>query len=335
MELVNPTGWNAGWLSTTLDDEHLLGAVIVRPTFRLEGESLQAGDAPVWPIEPGGSRTGLGTFGADLPFLNGGVDVLVVGDAVPPGGVARPEMEVRLDLGGRFARRLHVLGDRHWIRAAGTLQPSAPAPFTALPLEWGRAYGGRAAHPLGEQVFPANPGGRGFHLDETEAEGGPLPNIEDPERRITRWDDRPEPVGWAPYPADGALRPLHAARVEGEGASARYRGVAPTFFNQAAPRMILPAAEAPQPGEIVEVIGMRADGRFRCALPDLAFHVDVALGDRRYRFPAHLDQLLLAPTLGALVLSYRAVFRYRMVPRERRSVTLVQAHDAPRTGAAA
>jgi hypothetical protein len=68
------------------------------------------------------------------------------------------------------------------------------------------AFGGKIRGEYGELAWPANPAGKGYCLSEATAPGTALPNIEDPRAPIRRWDDRPDPVGVAPYPSDWFLR---------------------------------------------------------------------------------------------------------------------------------
>ncbi|MBK9265894.1 MAG: DUF2169 domain-containing protein [Polyangiaceae bacterium] len=135
-------------------------------------------------------------------------------------GPARPPFVVAVSLRvGDVLRRVAVFGDRRWERAfGGDLVPSDPAPFDALPLAFDRAYGGKFdmppgpdpltgfPHPGGTMAFAKNPEGRGFYLDAASAEDGLLPNIELPEKLVQKWDDRPEPAGFAPCPELVALR---------------------------------------------------------------------------------------------------------------------------------
>src|SRR6185295_6896186 len=57
-----------------------------------------------------------------------------------------------------------------------------------------------------EAVYPFNLEGTGYYLDRDEARDQPLPQLEHPEQLVERWDDRPEPACFAPYPLYGGLR---------------------------------------------------------------------------------------------------------------------------------
>jgi len=307
--------------------------VIARPAFTVDLERLSLDAANPWPIEGEPLETEHGTFPADTPFLSGGVDLFVMGSAYAPNG--NPASEVRVDIraGSRFTRSIRVVGDRVWRAVAGTgdkaplaLEASPPTPFVSMPLSYDRAFGGTAAAEGYEYSYPPNPAGRGLYASAEAALDRPLPNLEDYDNPVRSIEDRPEPVGTAPYPTDGSLRPLsaldlHVDLVNSE--NTRIERITPRFFNAAHPRMVIPPEHAPAPGQLIEVTSVRPGGApFRFGLPDMAMHVHVQLEDRQYLFPLHLDQIGMLPDENRVFLSFRTVFTYRMVPHERRRVTL-------------
>lgn len=121
-------------------------------------------------------------------------EFLVHGNAYPT--AERPNAcAVRASFAGR-EKTLLVFGDRHWDGD----RASTPAPFTAMPLRWARAYGG--------PDFPANPAGRGRAAVDGVAW---LPNIELPGDRLTSRDKVIAPAGFGP------LEPLHPQRAAHRG----------------------------------------------------------------------------------------------------------------------
>ncbi len=108
------------------------------------------------------------------------VDVFVEGRAHPPHQRAR-ETDVRLRM-GTIDVTAAVFGERRIERRRGRLEIGDPAPLQPVALTGHVAYGGRS----GDFHYPRNPVGRGFVLDEQEAEGVLLPQLEDPEDRLTR-----------------------------------------------------------------------------------------------------------------------------------------------------
>lgn len=323
MDLANTTPFNADILRTAFGEDHLLAALIARPTFRIEGRELVPTPDEPWPVDAGPMETPAGSFPGDMPFLSGGVDVFLVGNAYQPGGAEGPTLRVDVRVGEDFERQLLVIGDRTWQRNGAGLVASEPQPFVSMSLGYENAYGGKATIPEGEMTCMANPLGKGFYVSAEQAEGGALPNLEDPESPIASWEDKPEPVGTAPYPEDGSLRPLIAVEFDPENLDVpKLDRVKPLFFNRAHPKMIIEPARAPKPGAEITATHVRPDGDLRFVLPELELHAHVQLEDRSYVFPLHLDQIGILAEDERVFLSYRVVFRYRVAPLERRRTTL-------------
>lgn len=127
--------------------------------------------------------------------------------------VARVDLHV-----GSEQRTVLVFGDRQWVRNAGKLVPSLPAPFDEKPLSWALAFGGTyelppgpdpvtgRPHPGGPVPYILNPAGTGFYRSERAAEGQALPSIERREGGVATWCDQPRPAGFAPCPDLFGLR---------------------------------------------------------------------------------------------------------------------------------
>ncbi|MFM9926167.1 DUF2169 domain-containing protein [Variovorax sp. H27-G14] len=133
------------------------------------------------------------------PLIDEGVakltpEFLVHGQAFAPAD--RPNACAVRARFGTQEKTLLVFGERYWDGA----QPSAPQPFTAMPVGWAGAYGGPG--------FAANPLGRG-----REARDGLtwLPNIELPGDRLLRPDQAVAPAGF------GALDLMHPQRAQHRG----------------------------------------------------------------------------------------------------------------------
>jgi hypothetical protein len=169
--------------------------------------------------------------------------------------------------------------------------------------------------------FAANAQGRGFYPDEAQAEGQPLPNLEDPAHLIRTPSDQPVPRCPAPCSRESSLRALRSAKFDTSGPVPRLDAFRPAYFNNAHPDLIL--AEPPRAGEEFAFTHVRPGGAaLRFALPALDFHIYVQLHDRPYVFPAHLESILVVAEEERVVLGFKAAFRYRMVPLERRVVVL-------------
>lgn len=317
----------------------MMGCVIAREVFAIGDDGTlahQPGEA--WPIDPDEVTTPLGTMPGDRPFLLGGVDVLLGGRVFAATAVTT--LDVAIEVGRTFRRRIRVLGDRVWERAAdGALVPGAPRVFTSMALGYERAFGGTAETDAGPMPCVENPVGRGFHVDAAQAEGAPLPNLEDPTQLLATWQERPVPVGLGYYPQLGGLRPLAAldhpsvkeararlglATRDGDPAEpSSARDLTPVLFNQAHPGMVIEAAKAPRAGDVVRVThGRRGGHDLWFALPDRPLHLHVQLGDREHVVPMHLDQIGVVCGEAKVLLSHRSVFEYTSRPGEPREVTL-------------
>lgn len=320
MKLDNHTPFPAHLFRGVVEDRRMFGSVAVRVTYDIVGDRLRlAADQP-WPVCPGPWDSEYGPMASDELFYRGGVDVFVFGSARAPAGRPAPRVDVEVRVGPTFRRKLVVFGDRVWKRRLGGLVPGEPAPFRALPLTLAHAYGGKGRWDGLDVPFSDNPDGRGFYLDEDSAEGGLLPNIEDPANLVRRWDDRPEPVGVGALTMGFGPRLRRSVRFDdATGALAELR---PTFYNAAFPDMIVPAARA---GDRVSITGVREHGPVVFHLPPSGLRVRLAFGAEAGEREPAIDQIGVEVDKMRVFVSYRYPFRYHLNPLERRSCALVAA----------
>lgn len=326
LRLRNETAACADLIRSVYDGDRNLAALIARASFRIEDDALVPITGGAWPVNGAPHPSPFGEVPGDLPFLTGGVDVMVAGSAHAPGGEPVERLSVELRVGTRFSRRLEVFGDRHWQLEGERLIASEPRPFTSMPLTFARAFGGEAESDGGIKLtWPANPGGRGFYLTADEAAGRPLPNLEDPSDRISTWTDRVEPLAFDRYPADGSLRVMNAVDVHHDlrvPENSHIERVKPLMFNLAHPKLIIEPKRAPTAGDWVEISHLRPNGALRFRMPDFALHAHLQLEERSHMYPLHLDTLAIEADAGVVHLGYRVVFRYRLRRLERRGITL-------------
>jgi hypothetical protein len=322
MDFENHTHHSARFLNTGWTEHALLGAVIARPTVRIQGTKLvETSDFP-WPIEPAQVDTPAGPFAGDVPFLTGGVDVFVLGRVYQPGGTPAPDLQVEVRIGSHFRRLLDVFGDRVWEKRWGKLVPSDPEPFVSMQLSLEGAFGGTTGREGQQYVWPLNQGGKGFYLTAEGAEGNPLPNFEDAENPIASFDDQPEPFCLVPLPPDNGLRAMSAVELESPPDGERIRRITPRLFNRAHPKMVIPPEHAPHAGDEVAVTCVRPGGDLRFSLPEHTLHAHVQLEDQHHLFPLHLDLIGILAEEQRVVLGYRVVFEYAYRRMERRATTL-------------
>nr|WP_297526689.1 DUF2169 domain-containing protein [uncultured Roseateles sp.] len=195
-QLQNRTPFAAerGWVRDRDGTEIWLVAVKASFTLQTDGTLRVAEAQPEvlrGPAHRGDAASTSLRADADLVRTKVATDVIVDGQAHAPGGTPVTELDVGLAVGSR-TKVLKVFGDRVWQgRSIGR-----PAPFTAMPIVWERAFGG-----VDPQADPAtwderNPPGQGYAVEGDHVNGRPLPNIEDPDHLIRSWKDRPVPAGF-------------------------------------------------------------------------------------------------------------------------------------------
>jgi len=328
MKLANTTQDVAKLVNTCFGEDEIQVALIVRSTYQVSDGGLVASYDDPWPIAEEPIDTDCGLMAPEMPYLTGGVDVLLGGRVHARGG-RQAMLDVELQVGRQFRRRVAVFGDRTWVRQGQQLVPSAPKPFSSMPLSYARAFGGLSDTDYGKVPFPANPDGVGFYSGQEEAVGQPLPNLEDPLHPVTHAaspaQQTPAPVGLGYYPMDGALRALDSVDMS-EPDGSIYHKLSPRYFNQAHPNMIIDAAKVPEPGDIVRLTYGRRDGDLEFEWPDRPLHVHMQLEDAHYLFPLHIDQLGIVAGADRVFFSHRVVLRYRVIAKERRLITL---HEGP------
>lgn len=317
MDLDNKTPYPAHFYRTAISDDTFAASVLVRVTFDLGPRGLAPAAEQPWITSRAPWKGPQGEMESDDVYYRGGCDVFLFGSARSADGKPAREIDVSVTMGD-FTRSVRVFGDRVWTGEIGALKPGEPAPFEAMPLTLPFAFGGKTIWDELEVPHPENPAGKGYYLEEEEARGQPLPNLEEPEQLITKWDDRPEPVGLGVCPMCFGARVRRGAHFDAEGQLLK---IDPTLFNAAFSRMIAAKIE---PGMRVAITGMRAGDPLEITVPDLAFVARLRFGDDVHDEPLEIDQIGVEVDEGRVFLSYRYAFRYTMTPGRPRSCTVTQ-----------
>lgn len=319
MRFENHTPSPAVFQCAEAGTEERLAVVIWKLTYELSNRAAPEEwtySADPMPITGDLLETPFGTFHGDMFLGKRGVDLCVLGHLRREKPIAQTRVTLRC---GAFSHALCVTGDRVWTRSGRnkTLVPSAPQRFTEMDLSYARAFGG-AAQSMGTAApFADNPVGRGYYLESDEAEGRPLPNIEaDRDARTQRWDDRPTPVGWGPYPMHWGLRARSSVHVDPK--LNVVTGVSPSIYNNAHPELIVPAVA---PGDRIELTGVYEEP-FAFSLPPTMGAMHVRVGDVAFEILTAIDGVSIWLDARRLVITQRANFRYRVRPREVRATTL-------------
>lgn len=330
MDLVNRTPYNTAFFNTVVSEDGILASVVCKPTFKLQGNHLELDEQDPWPVQPKPVETEWGVFDGELPFIRRGVDFIYIGNLYSPQGKPVQLIDAEIMVGESFRRYLRVFGDRVWEKTSeGEFKATAPEPFTSIPLTYSNAFGGTCECETGEMPWQANPEGVGYYMEEWQAEGKKLPNIEDPEAPIVNWNDWPDPVGTAPYPQTWSLRMLNALELdESDPENPKVNRILPTYFNNAHPDMIV--QHPLKAGDVVKISHASPEGAVTFTIPDLKMHVHVQLEKRNFVFPMHLEQIIVIEPAQKVVFSLRTCFTYQIIPMERRIATVHSGEKPPK-----
>ena len=109
-------------------------------------------------------------------------DIIMLGQAVTPGGQMQTRHDVHLRVGS-ISKSVAVFGDREWLNGRIT----DARPFNRMPLVYERAYGGTQLDEKGEPISAdqRNPIGLGYaanNCSQLDMDGIKLPNLENPDQ---------------------------------------------------------------------------------------------------------------------------------------------------------
>jgi hypothetical protein len=228
-------------------------------------------------------------------------DVVLNGKAHAPGGIPTASCAVSLKVAGQ-GKQVLVIGDRvaHFVEG-GTPVFTNPSQFLEMDLRYEHAYGGIDVYSHKVASFPylRNPLGCGFAVTNSAkcVDQLALPNLEDPESRLTperlclgdytKWEQQPLPAGlgwfpktWLPraqlagiLPADRAteqqLRQAYAQLVPADQREAYLKNGLPDmdfrFFNGASPGLVFPFLAG---GEQIVTENLSPEGTTSFRLPE-------------------------------------------------------------------
>jgi hypothetical protein len=332
MNFLNETSLDCHLSRLQLFYTDLLQAmVVVKGSFEVDESGQLRPAAASSPVLLEDTDTPYGTLECEMVPAKAWCDVAVLGHAYSPDphdAVTSRTVSLRI---GALERAVRVTGDRAWIpRAAGGVQPSAPVPFTKLPLQYGRAYGGAARHEGDIRVpYYQNPEGRGYVVLKEDAAGTLLPNIEEPNELVRAWTDQPSPAGLAPLSRGSTLRAQRGIEADVEKMTCRMDSSAFCFCH---PKMSLPAYPGPVP---VKLRGASPNGTWSFRLPAFQYWITIELGAQRYQLPLTADTIYLLPDENKVTVVARRTFIYQFLPRRIRSVRVtaqpLEAEPAPVT----
>lgn len=324
MRFWNRTPLHAALIPNGEEDDRITALFLCAITYRIVAGKLEiAGEQRPLSLRAEGPHPPDGMFDKQ------GVSVCATGFVYPKQARAREALAV-MRVGSRDAA-IAVFGPRVWQRSmlGGGPVPSAPLAFERVAMTWENAYGGTSEEPArvvrldGDDVFvpahasgyPDNLNGKGFHTDPERALDQPLPQLEHPEQLLRSWDDRPEPVCFAPYPMWGGMRAAHVVHDQQlDLAGAKKLG------NKASPRLTF---EAIEPGTPIALLGMRpGSGLLSFDVPRPPVAVDLSIGGRSDTLTPWLDSIDIDGEAAEVRFVYRAVVTYDLIQFELRLAKL-------------
>jgi hypothetical protein len=340
MELVNRTGLAA---ESNLSDGYASGSqrylmLTAKATFRFDAEGAVTLDTqdPV-PLFAEDVSTPLGVLPRDsLPRADDAFEVILLGKVYAAQGSA-VQRRVTLRV-GEVRRELQIFGDRTWL---GDDRFSPPLPFSEMPLQYERAFGGSFevsidAHSKLRVGDSLNARGRGFDIESYMAGLGQalrapagyprvdghvrqLPNIEYADRPIKTRRDAPPPAGWATVPPDIGLGVKWALdRVRAEQ-PIEQREISTRIYYRAHPDWII---ALPAPAAQVEMVGVFPFERASFSLPRLRPVADVLVGAHSHVLPLVPQMLVLLPEELRFYIVYRVIAALDFRRGEERGVRL-------------
>lgn len=323
MRFVNATPYPAALPRSALDDTRNCASLVARVTYDLEDGRLTPAIEQPWTVSVAPFDSPRGPREADGPFLKGGVDLYLFGSARSP--YKRPTRSVEVSFAvNTFVRRALVHGNRYWRKQSrGVYEPSPANEFVEMALTRTHAFGGTVRWDGITVPWAQNPAGKGFWIDEDKVEGVALPNLEEPDRPMRSWLDRPPVCGLGFCPLENAER-FRAGTVLNEAAG-EIAEVRSRLFNTAYPPMVAPRVD---PGDEVTIGGVLHDGKLRFHVPMPPFELLLRFGEKRARRVPTVDEIGVEVEEKRVFVTWRFGFRYEIRARERREATLAMRRAA-------
>jgi hypothetical protein len=247
---------------------------------------------------------------SDLVAFKAMTDIIFIGKAHVPGGKKAGHLDVGLQVGaGRKIAR--VFGNRKAYVTPTGLAFSEPEPFSSMPLDYSRAYGGRdlVSDEGLTYAYPRNPVGRGFVVKSTPQaiQDLLLPNIEDPQKPLTpqtlpigrfeRWPVAPIPVAF------GCVAKNSQPRFAMAGPPLN-----PHFFNSAATGLSFPFLKGDETLKLANLDA--AAPQFSFALPGARPKAWVDTGKGPVRMEMVLHTVVVYKETNQLAMTWRGCVPY-------------------------
>ena len=307
-EIVNRTPYVADRCFARDERGGEVWIVVVKGTFAIDAgervsvapEQMGVVRAPLYAGEAGSSSL---RYESDLVLDKPGTDILVHGHVYAPRGAPTQRVDAGIRC-GPIAKRIVAFGDRTY--RTGLLEPklSESEPFTRLPLQYERAFGG--IDPLAPSAGrdENNPIGVGLAARPEHLVGRRAPNFELPEAMITSWKQRPRPACLGPIARDWMPRRAFAGTYD-EAWRREQMPLWPRDFDRrffhAAP-LDQQAPTYVREGTRVELLNLSPEGMLRFELPRTRPVFTTWLGWRTVEHRPRLHTVIVEPDERRVIL---------------------------------
>jgi len=308
MELINHTPYASKLYRTMLNEREIACSPILRVTYDVYDRAIAISKKQSWPVSFAPWETEYGPMPNDNVFRKNGVDIMVFGSAIARGNKPVEKVEVSVNIKNKLNHRVIVFGDRHWQKGE---RISRPKPFVKIPMTMDNAYGGLADWDGLKVPYNKNLYGKGYIIEKEEMINKKLPNIEDPNNLIQKWDQRPNPTGVGVCLAPG----LKAEKYLDFDSAKKQLNINHRIFNQAFPEMIVKQVAL---GDNIIVKGMSPNGVFSVYVPQHQLSANIQIGTSKLRRNLKVDQIGLIPEANQIFITYRYPFKYTVKEMEKR-----------------
>lgn len=335
MELVNQTAAAAEIAVADNPDGTRAGRLLVKTTFEVApgGHVTLVSEDPE-PILLEDTPCELGLLPKDdTPVRAGLVEVLLLGRAYAPHGMATEAAEITLSVGDRH-RSAYVIGDRRAELVDDKWHFGTPSAFETMPLVWERAAFEPAQLWLDKTTcipYPlvdAAAASRGLRTAGAGAYFGAapgFPRLDMPKRSPnlfssaeaakTGWVEYPE--CWAPCRLSDMSRLLEIRRALERGETIRLDEAQHSLVMRCHPAWVLPALPY---GYSVRSVGLVSSGEWSFMLPGVSVCADYEVGSRGGSVQLAPFRLMLLPEQRRFYVVYGLSFATRVRPDDLRSV---------------
>ncbi len=318
MDLINHTPFPSIMFRAGIDDNKYAMSVATRVTFDITGNTIKISeDQKTWEPQYQPVQTKYGFLESDYVYRRGAVDILVMGNAKAPNNSPVPYMEVEVSHNKRRINRIAIFGNRKWKKSIFGTAISTPEPFIQMPLNLNNAFGGMADWDGVKIPFPNNPVGKGYYISKEDCINNPLPNIEDPNNLIKKWNDQPDPAGVCCTPQLSELHSRSNVRFDEQG---RVVELNPKFYNSAFPAMMV---DKVTPGDSIDITGM-GEPSFSFQIPDCKLVMKVSMNERYKEWPMYIEQVGLLVDEQKAFITYRYAINYIVTPMEIRTCEIIK-----------